>query len=1380
MCVRAYMSVCVCVCVRVCARVVLYCMRYDSIGLADASFVARLLESKVSGKTQETDDELGATGSAISGIFKSEWCTKHFRRRPAVVVLFLDRDDVAGDPQRWMHAVEQIDTVRDVCHPRSVQLVICVAQSDAQDLPEDRCSLLRRRGDIDGRALVVFNTAAPDACLVHLCDVVRSLATLHYKGCIDRIRNRLQASSYLSAVSTSSSYTALPKGTIEQAIRCYIKLGFYGEYAADITTAIRGFSTAHGLLLAHKVGVGSADCPLQWQAQRRSVADMCNYRLCLLLAEAHPTGVVLQLQKHWQAFNDEFRVSTFGGRAQYMWPHERAIYHHAYMAHQFEGFAELVASLYRKPGLASSSSSDSTPTHSGARSAIPMSSEKDPCFYLQAAADHAIAQRQATEKCASMLPPDSSSPLTDTAVVRGHFLGTLAHSRGEDTLPSSPTSVESGVPMSDHDFAGVIRSASSTHEACREALQLLGRVLDGIVSPQRTQSSSSAGAAEVASSTIFNERHIHSVQLKLANEYLRLGGEELHNAHKLYSDIMPRFREEGWAYLLASALRGALRCARGLGRTTEVIALLLEQACLDTCVSASKQKQSMLEAMSMTLNTNTASTGPDSSSPKPTECLTLVCEKGGPLYTVFNVSVSSRSYEVKPREELAFEASILSNLPDILHVDAIEFSFSDPVYDLAFVSPTISKERRSAYDAAGLFHLADADTYRVALDVLPGTWLPVYGSISVLPNAQPKSTIVLEEITMYLSPNTCIRFPLCGSDSRSSSSSSGSNGVSSGQSSSVTVTRRNSNVGPLMHRRHGIEGAYNRTNSVGTCRPVAVRNDLAISRHGRLPVLSTHHAKLFGVALPVDQTYDYMTNEFVVLPAAAEADVLIYLRDSDTHDPLVGEMVAVNVDITPRGQADMRNPVLVFDMADDDNDGGGSESGVGDMFEASVARGGSKALAYTYRDGVLKTTTSLGVADGISSTIKKGATSTITFYLCWKDAATTSVSVILQYTTDLDEQYGAKEQDSCSLSATDEASGPDSGRSRSWSGRSRTTSDGGTSRHFECEQRITLTAIEPFHTEVRFEEAYGEYTLQSALEETKVSTAVASSISSPPQSVRKENATMSLPGGTDVLMVSTLTCFSEVPLEIIRIEPDPSVTYGDNDDDDVAIVRTVGSAHTAANSSDSSADNSGTADVEKTHASSHNVLRRGEMLSQMMTTVLPMCTCEKKVGLGRLAVTWRRRVLSTDTAAIVRDDDDGLIALSNGHTSQTVISHVSLPEVFICPPLCRVKCEHDDRAFVGTPFSLRATMYNFTNVVHELRVTVGDAGPLLYAGDRSSRVTLLPKSEFTVVLQLLSTAAGVFKLPPLAIASARYSSHMRTSTGSIHVLPVFSGGRDRP
>ena len=83
MCVRAYMSVCVCVCVRVCARVVLYCMRYDSIGLADASFVARLLESKVSGKTQETDDELGATGSAISGIFKSEWCTKHFRRRPA-------------------------------------------------------------------------------------------------------------------------------------------------------------------------------------------------------------------------------------------------------------------------------------------------------------------------------------------------------------------------------------------------------------------------------------------------------------------------------------------------------------------------------------------------------------------------------------------------------------------------------------------------------------------------------------------------------------------------------------------------------------------------------------------------------------------------------------------------------------------------------------------------------------------------------------------------------------------------------------------------------------------------------------------------------------------------------------------------------------------------------------------------------------------------------------------------------------------------------------------------------------------------------------------------------------------------------------------------
>jgi len=115
---------------------------------------------------------------------------------------------------------------------------------------------------------------------------------------------------------------------------------------------------------------------------------------------------------------------------------------------------------------------------------------------------------------------------------------------------------------------------------------------------------------------------------------------------------------------------------------------------------------------------------------------------------------------------------------------------------------------------------------------------------------------------------------------------------------------------------------------------------------------------------------------------------------------------------------------------------------------------------------------------------------------------------------------------------------------------------------------------------------------------------------------------------------------------------------------------------------------------------------------------------------------------------------------------------VHLPDVFVRPSLCRVTCEYDVRAYVGTPFNMKIVLHNLTNLVQEYRVAVGDAGTLLYAGDRISRVTVLPRRRFTVTLVLLSTAAGTFKVPPIAISSTRFTSHMETVPRSIHVLPA--------
>ena len=95
---------------------------HNSIGLADASFVSRLLESNHTSTENTTNIALEGSdeshiqssqqSSAIKGFFKREWSTKHYRRRPAVVVVFLDREDITGEPQRWTRVTGQVDTVR--------------------------------------------------------------------------------------------------------------------------------------------------------------------------------------------------------------------------------------------------------------------------------------------------------------------------------------------------------------------------------------------------------------------------------------------------------------------------------------------------------------------------------------------------------------------------------------------------------------------------------------------------------------------------------------------------------------------------------------------------------------------------------------------------------------------------------------------------------------------------------------------------------------------------------------------------------------------------------------------------------------------------------------------------------------------------------------------------------------------------------------------------------------------------------------------------------------------------------------------------------------------------------------------------------------------
>ena len=117
---------------------------------------------------------------------KAGWLAKHRRLRPALALVFLDREDVEGDPNRWISLSTRLDAARAAAEAADCKLAVVVVDEDGVaaeargSVSDDRRDAVRRRAKIDPRALATLSLPpTPDAAkaLAALC---KALCAEHY------------------------------------------------------------------------------------------------------------------------------------------------------------------------------------------------------------------------------------------------------------------------------------------------------------------------------------------------------------------------------------------------------------------------------------------------------------------------------------------------------------------------------------------------------------------------------------------------------------------------------------------------------------------------------------------------------------------------------------------------------------------------------------------------------------------------------------------------------------------------------------------------------------------------------------------------------------------------------------------------------------------------------------------------------------------------------------------------------------------------------------------------------------------------------------------------------------------------------------------------
>ncbi|XP_028795308.1 trafficking protein particle complex subunit 11 isoform X2 [Neltuma alba] len=174
--------------------------------------------------------------------------------------------------------------------------------------------------------------------------------------------------------------------------------------------------------------------------------------------------------------------------------------------------------------------------------------------------------------------------------------------------------------------------------------------------------------------------------------------------------------------------------------------------------------------------------------------------------------------------------------------------------------------------------------------------------------------------------------------------------------------------------------------------------------------------------------------------------------------------------------------------------------------------------------------------------------------------------------------------------------------------------------------------------------------------------------------------------------------------------------------------------------------------------SDSSLLVPGEEFKKVFTVTSNMNI--SKIRPGNVCLRWRR--------------DLGLKEQSMSMQTVTwAVTKEKLSDIIVELPPLVVSLECPPYAVLGDPFTYHVKILNQTQLLQEIKYSLGDAQNFVLSGSHNDTIYVLPKSEHILSYKLVPLACGSLQLPKISLASVRYSGAFQpeNSSSSVFVFP---------
>ncbi|XP_042453915.1 trafficking protein particle complex subunit 11-like isoform X2 [Zingiber officinale] len=131
--------------------------------------------------------------------------------------------------------------------------------------------------------------------------------------------------------------------------------------------------------------------------------------------------------------------------------------------------------------------------------------------------------------------------------------------------------------------------------------------------------------------------------------------------------------------------------------------------------------------------------------------------------------------------------------------------------------------------------------------------------------------------------------------------------------------------------------------------------------------------------------------------------------------------------------------------------------------------------------------------------------------------------------------------------------------------------------------------------------------------------------------------------------------------------------------------------------------------------------------------------------LGSVCLNWNRDLTLSDS------EDSG------------VVTEQKLPAVIVEQSPLVVSLEFPPHAILGIPFLFYIKVSNQTNLLQEIKYSLGDTQSFVFCGPHDNAGFILPKMEYVMSYKLVPLCSGSQQLPQATITSLRYSAALNPS-----------------